>query len=264
MPSVIIYCEVIPIMEKFGIYTVFEHEKIIDALRKIDANKQGFVIVVDASYKVCGVLTDGDIRRMFIRGCDAAESISTVYTRAAKIIAVSDGFNVVTELFKNQAIKFLPVVDEQGRLINIITKSQMHALLLQDIHFDLLYDFSSLDTSIVDYEIFQRPWGYYKTTVLNDYFQGKIISIKPGRQLSLQSHVHREEHWIVVHGTGTVQLDDSFLTVTCGSSVFIPKGCRHRLSNIDEKENLIITEVQIGDYFGEDDIIRYEDVYGRV
>ena len=139
----------------------------------------------------------------------------------------------------------------------------MHALLLQDIHADLDYDFFSIDTSIVDHEIFQRPWGYYKTTVLNDYFQGKIISVKPGGMLSLQSHNHREEYWIVVHGTGIVQLDNSIKNVFTGSTVFIPKCCRHRLTNTNENENLIITEVQIGDYFGEDDIIRYEDIYGR-
>lgn len=167
-------------MDKFDNITVFEYEKLVDALRKIDSNTQGFVIIVDDSWIVKGVLTDGDIRRAFIRGCDAVQSVLTVCTREAKIVKESDGFEMVTELFKNQAIKFLPIVDEQGRLSNIITKNQMHALLLQDIHADLTYDFFSLDTSIVDYEIFQRPWGYYKTTVLNDYFQGKIISVSPG------------------------------------------------------------------------------------
>ena len=117
---------------------------------------------------------------------------------------------------------------------------------------------------VVDTEIFPRPWGFYKTTVLNDYYQSKVISVKPGGQLSLQSHNHREEHWIVVHGTGEVRLDESVLQVHTGSSVFIPKGAKHRLKNLDEKENLIISEVQIGDYLGEDDIIRYEDIYGRV
>ena len=82
-------------------------------------------------------------------------------------------------------------------------------------------------------------------------------------QLSLQSHNNREEHWIVIHGTGRVQLDDSFLSVICGSSVFIPKGCKHRVINTDDQTNLIITEVQIGDYLGEDDIVRYDDAYGR-
>ncbi len=245
-------------------FTVNEHDKIADALKKIDANRQGFVIVIGNEDKVLGVLTDGDIRRAFIRGCMNEESISNIYTKNARLLLVNDGFETVTESFKNQAIKFLPIVDEDGKLTNIITKNQMHALLLQDIHADLTYNFQSLDTSVIDHEIFQRPWGFYKTTVLNDYYQGKIISVKPGGQLSLQSHNHREEHWIVVHGTGIVQLDNSFIAVTCGSSVFIPKGCRHRLTNTDEKETLIITEVQIGDYLGEDDIIRYEDIYGRV
>ena len=244
--------------------TVLFYDRIIDALTKIDANKQGFVIVIDEENKVLGVLTDGDVRRAIINGRTSEESISNVYTSNAKKVSVNDGFEIVTELFKSQAIKFLPIIDSDEKLVNIITKNQMHALLLQDIHADLTYDFLSLDTSVVDHEIFQRPWGYYKTTVLNDYFQAKIISVKPGGQLSLQSHNHREEHWIIVHGNGTVQLDNSILPVSCGSTIFIPLGCKHRLTNTDGKESLIITEVQIGDYFGEDDIIRYEDIYGRM
>ena len=250
--------------DRFLQYTVRDREIMHDALVKIDANKQGFVIVVDEDETVKGVLTDGDVRRAIIKGRTSSESISDIYTQHARIVSIKDGFNAVTELFKNEAIKFIPVVDDKGKLANIITKSQMHALLLQDIHADLTYDFLSLDTSVVDHEIFQRPWGYYKTTVLNDYFQAKIISVKPGGQLSLQSHNHREEHWIVVHGTGTVQLDKSVKPVSSGSTIFIPLGCKHRLTNTDSKESLIITEVQIGDYFGEDDIIRYEDVYGRI
>ena len=250
--------------DRFLQYTVRDREIMHDALVKIDANKQGFVIVVDEDETVKGVLTDGDVRRAIIKGRTSSESISDIYTQHARTVSIKDGFNAVTELFKNEAIKFIPVVDDKGKLANIITKSQMHALLLQDIHADLTYDFLSLDTSVVDHEIFQRPWGYYKTTVLNDYFQAKIISVKPGGQLSLQSHNHREEHWIVVHGTGTVQLDKSVKPVSSGSTIFIPLGCKHRLTNTDGKESLIITEVQIGDYFGEDDIIRSEDVYGRI
>lgn len=249
--------------KRFREFVVSEKVSMVEALTKIDGNRQGFVVVTDEDGCVLGVLTDGDVRRAIIKGVTASEAISTIYTKRAKTVSIHDGFETVTELFKNEAIKFLPIVDEEGKLVNVITKSQMHALLLQDIHADLSYDFSTLDTSVVDHEIFQRPWGYYKTTVLNDYFQAKIISIRPRGQLSLQSHNHREEHWIVVHGNGTVQLDKSILPVSCGSTIFIPLGCKHRLTNTDDKESLIITEVQIGDYFGEDDIIRYEDIYGR-
>ena len=140
----------------------------------------------------------------------------------------------------------------------------MYSLLLLDLHADLSFNFGSLDENIVDHEIFQRPWGFYKTTVMNSYFQSKIISVNPQSQLSLQSHNHREEHWIIAHGKGIVQIDNSVIPIQRGSYMFIPKGARHRLTNTDEKESLIVTEVQIGDYFGEDDIIRYEDIYGRV
>lgn len=67
----------------------------------------------------------------------------------------------------------------------------------------------------------------------------------------------------MAHGAGTVQIEKSVIPVTCGSSLFIPMGAKHRLTNTDDKDNLIITEVQIGDYLGEDDIVRYEDIYGR-
>lgn len=99
---------------------------------------------------------------------------------------------------------------------------------------------------------------------MNEYIQPKIISVYPGGKLSLQSHNHREEYWIVAHGVGTVQIGESVREVKCRDMFFIPKGAKHRLANTDSKETMIITEVQIGDYFGEDDITRYEDVYGRV
>lgn len=247
-------------VEKFIIQL---NTNVIESLRKIDANKKGFLIVVDDNGVVVGTITDGDIRRAFIAGATIDDGISGIFRHPYKYLRLQDGVSKAIELFKNEAIKFLPILNDNMNLINIITKNQLHALLLQDIHADLTYDFSSLDEGIVDYEIFQRPWGFYKTTVMNDYFQSKVISVNPGSQLSLQSHNHREEHWIVAHGKGMVQLEQSTINVSCGSVIFIPKGCKHRLTNTAKKECLIITEVQIGDYFGEDDIIRYEDVYGR-
>ena len=245
-------------------YTILPSASIMEALKKIDADKKGFLIVTNENGIALGTLTDGDIRRAFIAGKNAEAMIQDVYISGFTYLKKSQHISDAIDLFKRASIKFLPILDEGKELVNIITKSQMHSLLLQDIHADLDYDFMSLDEGIVDYEIFQRPWGFYKTTVMNDYFQSKVITVYPKSQLSLQSHNHREEHWIVAHGSGTVQLDQTVISVHCGSSVFIPKGCKHRLTNTDEKENLIITEVQIGDYFGEDDIIRYEDIYGRV
>lgn len=250
--------------DKLREFVTLPSVSILQALKLIDSNKKGFLVVVDEDETVLGTITDGDIRRAFISGKAINDSIQEVYIKKFTYLNDEENVSKAIDVFKSRAIKFLPVLDEKRRLKNIITKSQLHALLLQDIHADLNFDFLSLDEQIVDYEIFQRPWGFYKTTVYNKYFQSKVITVLPKEKLSLQSHSHREEYWIVVHGVGLVQIGESEIEVKCGSSLFVPKGCKHRLTNTDDKESLIITEVQIGDYLGEDDIIRYEDSYGRV
>lgn len=249
--------------EKLDQFTISPEDRLLDALKKIDSNKLGFVICLDNDGKVIGVMTDGDARRALINQATTSSPVKDIFNRNATIARLSDGFESVTELFKNPSIKFLPIVDDADHLINIITKPQFHTFLLQDIQSDLSYDFLSLDTSVLDNEINNRPWGFYKTTVLTDYYQAKILTIRPSGKLSLQSHLHREEYWIIVHGKGTVQLEESSMEVSTGSTVFIPKGAKHRISNTDDNEDLILTEVQIGDYLAEDDIVRYEDVYGR-
>ncbi|SDF37283.1 mannose-1-phosphate guanylyltransferase/mannose-6-phosphate isomerase [Limimaricola pyoseonensis] len=107
-----------------------------------------------------------------------------------------------------------------------------------------------------------RPWGWFETLVLADRFQVKRIHVHPGAALSLQSHVHRSEHWIVVQGTARVTIDDEVKLVTENESVYIPLGAVHRMEN-PGKVPMVLIEVQTGSYLGEDDIIRYEDVYAR-
>lgn len=107
-----------------------------------------------------------------------------------------------------------------------------------------------------------RPWGWFETLALSDRFQVKRIVVKPGAALSLQSHMHRSEHWIVVSGTAKVTVDDSVRLVTENESVYIPLGAKHRMEN-PGKVPMVLIEVQTGAYLGEDDIIRYEDVYAR-
>ena len=107
-----------------------------------------------------------------------------------------------------------------------------------------------------------RPWGWYESIALGPRFQVKRIVVNPGAALSLQSHNHRSEHWIVVEGAAKVTIDDQVKTVTENQSVYIPLGAVHRMEN-PGKRPLTLIEVQTGSYFGEDDIIRYEDVYSR-
>jgi mannose-1-phosphate guanylyltransferase/mannose-6-phosphate isomerase len=118
---------------------------------------------------------------------------------------------------------------------------------------------------IAQAEIFpkdHRPWGWFESLALEDRFQVKRICIKPGAALSLQSHKHRSEHWIVVEGTAKVTIDDEIKLVSEGQSVYVPLGAKHRMEN-PSKFPMVLIEVQIGTYLGEDDIIRYEDVYAR-
>lgn len=107
-----------------------------------------------------------------------------------------------------------------------------------------------------------RPWGYYETLSLGDRFQVKRIMVKPGGKLSLQSHFHRSEHWVVVEGTAHVTVDDTVSMISENESVYIPLGAVHRLENRG-KVPLNLIEVQSGAYLGEDDIVRYEDIYAR-
>lgn len=107
-----------------------------------------------------------------------------------------------------------------------------------------------------------RPWGSYDSIDQDEGFQVKRIKVKPGGRLSLQSHTRRAEHWIVVRGTARVTRDNDVFELHANQSTYIPLGAKHRLEN-PGTEVLELIEVQSGDYLGEDDIVRYEDVYGR-
>jgi mannose-1-phosphate guanylyltransferase/mannose-6-phosphate isomerase len=112
------------------------------------------------------------------------------------------------------------------------------------------------------YPRFHRPWGWYETLCLDTRFQVKRIMVRPGGVLSLQSHMHRSEHWVVVAGTAEVTIGEERKLVSENQGVYIPLGTVHRMANPGQVPMYLI-EVQTGAYLGEDDIIRYEDVYNR-
>jgi mannose-1-phosphate guanylyltransferase/mannose-1-phosphate guanylyltransferase/mannose-6-phosphate isomerase len=107
-----------------------------------------------------------------------------------------------------------------------------------------------------------RPWGHYEGLIQGDRFQVKKISVKPGQKLSLQKHFHRAEHWVVVNGTAIVERDAERILLRENESVYLPLGCVHRMEN-PGMIPLTLIEVQSGSYLGEDDIVRFEDTYGR-
>jgi len=107
-----------------------------------------------------------------------------------------------------------------------------------------------------------RPWGYYETIDVEERFQVKRITVNPGSSLSLQIHYHRSEHWVIVKGTAKITKNDEVFILTENQSTYIPIGTKHRLEN-QGRIPLEIIEIQSGSYLGEDDIVRYEDIYGR-
>ncbi len=118
-------------------------------------------------------------------------------------------------------------------------------------------------TLALDHPCVRRPWGSFEGIAKGSRYQVKHIVVLPGRSLSDQMHHHRAEHWVVVQGTAKVEIDGEEKLVFPNESVYIPGGARHRLSN-PGKVDLHLIEVQSGDYLGEDDIVRFDDNYGRV
>jgi mannose-6-phosphate isomerase-like protein (cupin superfamily) len=108
-----------------------------------------------------------------------------------------------------------------------------------------------------------RPWGYYEVLADEDDHKVKRIIVYPGKRLSLQRHRHRMEHWFILRGAAVVTINLEEMHLNAGQSVDIPRGAAHRIENAGT-ENLAFMEVQTGSYFGEDDIERLQDDYGRI
>ena len=110
---------------------------------------------------------------------------------------------------------------------------------------------------------FLKPWGYYEVLIEAKGFKVKKMVLKPNSSISVQSHNKREEHWVVVSGVANVLINDISITLKQGESIKIEKTDKHSLTN-NQDYNLVVIETQTGEYLGEDDIVRYQDFYGRV
>ena len=110
--------------------------------------------------------------------------------------------------------------------------------------------------------IVSKPWGSYQVILESVNYTIKKIVVKPGGMLSLQSHKHRSEHWIIVQGIADITLEDKYLEIKENENIFIPTNAKHRLAN-KQSEDLVVIEIWYGDHLDEEDIIRYEDIYNR-
>jgi mannose-1-phosphate guanylyltransferase/mannose-6-phosphate isomerase len=175
---------------------------------------------------------------------------------------------VVTEKSRNSYIRSEgPLVAAVG-VENLIVVATKDAVLVS--HRDAAQDVKKIVEQLeaagrdqhIHHAVIHRPWGSYESVDSGARFQVKRIIVKPGAKLSLQMHHHRAEHWVVVSGTALVTCDDKQFPLQENESTYIPLGARHRLEN-PGKVPLHLIEVQSGAYLGEDDIVRFEDTYGR-
>ena len=116
----------------------------------------------------------------------------------------------------------------------------------------------------MDSTVVVKPWGSYQNLMDEEYTKVKKIVVKPGEAPSYQYHFKRSEIWVIVKGTAQIKIDDEVHYYRVGDVVFIPKESKHQVLNNGDEDELVFVEVQLGDYFGEDDIVRLEDKYGRV
>jgi mannose-1-phosphate guanylyltransferase / mannose-6-phosphate isomerase len=240
---------------------IISHKKsLIDSMNKFENNHKGYLLVCNDNEELVGVLTDGDVRRAILKGAHLNSIVGDICNKNTISILFSEGFYKILELFLEKEVLFLPVINNDKKIVNVITKEQFYNVALSSKKINLLDKLPDC----TEFEIAVKPWGFYKTIAITQHSQIKLLHVFPGRQLSLQEHQKREEYWVIVKGSAHVTLGASIKHVNEGAYIFVPKGCKHRLKNLSNKEDLIVSEIQLGEYFGEDDLIRYEDDYNRI
>lgn len=145
------------------------------ALQQMDDNRVKFLVVVDSEKKIKGTLTDGDIRRSLLKGNELDDNVSIAICRNFTAVGIDDQLQNVIEKFKDNRIEFLPVINQNEEIVNLITRRGLNVLLLKNKEFHMDFDFRQINENDLEHEIFARPWGFYKTTILNDFFNQRLF-----------------------------------------------------------------------------------------
>ena len=197
------------------------------------------------SWKTLWELSKSDKNGNFLKGKNFIKDVKNTYLRSESRLVVGLGIND------------LLIVETEDAVL-IAHKNSINSL--KDLVNQLrIYNFNEYKTS----RKVHRPWGNFKSISEGNSWQVKKLEINPQESISLQLHNHRSEHWIVVNGTAKVEINESISYLRKNESIYVPLGAKHRLSN-PGKSKLTLIEVQSGDYLGEDDIVRFDDIYGRI
>ncbi len=217
----------------------------------MEKTNEGIVIPLDAgwndigSWKSVWEISKKDSNNNSIKGNIVLEKTQNCYIRSEERLIVGIGLNDLVVIDTNDALLITDKnqTQEVKKMVNLLNKRKISAGN--------------------QHQKIYRPWGHYLSVVEKSRWQVKLIYVKPGQKLSLQMHHHRSEHWIIVSGTAKVELNQETSILEENRSIYIPLGSKHRLIN-PGKIPLILIEVQSGSYVGEDDIVRFDDSYGRL
>ncbi len=211
---------------------------------------QAVVIPVDiawsdvGSWRALWEIGDGDAQGNVLQGDVLHVDTKNSYLRAEKRLIATAGIRDL-------------VVVETADAVLVAPRDQVHKVR------DLVQSLKEQDRDEADsHTRVYRPWGFFETLERGERFQVKRLQVKPGAKLSLQMHNHRAEHWVVVNGTAQITRGEESFLLSEDESAYIPKGVKHSIENPGETP-LNLIEVQSGGYLGEDDIVRFEDLYGR-
>ena len=217
----------------------------------MEKTKKGTVLPLDANWNDIGSwqsvweVSDKDKYGNFTKGKTIIKNSKNCYLSSEDRLVVAIGLKDLIVVETNDAI--LVSNKSESQKVKEIVKILKDEKIPQGLKHRKIY----------------RPWGHYKSIIEEDRWQVKLIEVKSGEKLSLQMHHHRSEYWIIVRGTAEVEVDDKTKILTENESIYIPLGSKHRLTN-PGKIPLTLIEVQSGSYVGEDDIVRFEDKYGRL
>ena len=217
----------------------------------MEKTKNGVVIPLDAGWSDIGSwesvweTSDKDINGNYLNGKVILKDTKNCYLRGEDRLIVGLGLDNLIVIETSDAILVSKKKSSQD-IKNIVKELRKNKIPEGQNHRKIY-----------------RPWGNYSSISEGIGWQVKLITVKPKEQLSLQMHKHRSEHWIIVKGKATIEIDDKLFYLTENQSTYIPKGSKHRLANLEDMPLLLI-EVQSGSYLGEDDIIRFADKYGRL
>ena len=221
---------------------------------------------------------DEDVKRVKeIKNFTKKKIIKTIKIRTKKDLDVCKSYENIADILLFDSASFEKSEAFDHSLLKKLDKKENKWMIAGNIKTQDLENISKIadyvDVSgsleknkrneLTEHVISHRPWGYFENINSNETHKIKKLTVMPGKKLSLQSHNKRSEHWVVISGVASVTKGDTEFTLHKDESTFIPAKVKHRLTN-KSKSLLVIIEVQTGQYFGEDDIKRFDDIYGRI